>query len=293
MSIVLNRNARVLVQGITGHQGMFNTRKMLEYGTNIVAGATPGKAGTTVEGVEVFNSVSDAMCKKPTASVIFVPAPFAKDAALEALENDIKTVVIITEHIPVHDSMEIVLYGKLKNATIIGPNTPGIILPKEKIKLGIMPNEIFVPGNVGIISRSGTLTYEVVSAITDAGLGESACIGLGGDQITGLNFTDVLKMLENDKDTKQIVMLGEIGGSAEEDACEYISKMKKPVCAYIAGVTAPKGKRMGHAGAIISRGKGSAESKITNFERAGVRVAKTPWDIADLLYKKSKHFILA
>ncbi|MEW6070637.1 MAG: succinate--CoA ligase subunit alpha [Candidatus Thermoplasmatota archaeon] len=283
MPVILPKNTSVLVQGITGYQGRFHTKKMLEYGTNIVAGVTPGKGGEIVEGVEVFNSVSEAMIRTPNASIIFVPAQFAKDAALEALENNLKVIVIITEHVPVHDTIEILEYAKLKKAVVIGPNTPGIILPHTKTKLGIMPNEIFIPGNVGVVSRSGTLTYEIVEAITKAGYGQSACIGLGGDAIVGLSFTEVLKILEKDKNTEKIVLIGEIGGSAEEEACDYIAKMKKPVYAYIAGITAPKGKKMGHAGAIIARGKGSAESKIKSLGSAGARIAKLPSEIGKLI----------
>jgi succinyl-CoA synthetase alpha subunit len=285
MSVILDKNTRIIVQGITGSQGRFHTKKMLEYGTKIVAGVTPGKGCELVEGVEVFNSVSEAMVKRPNASIVVVPAPFAKDAVLEALENGLKVVVIITEHIPVHDTIEILEYAKLKKATIIGPNTPGIILPHIKTKLGIMPNDIFVPGNVGVVSRSGTLTYELVEAITKAGYGQSACIGLGGDAVVGLSFVDLLKIFEKDRNTEKIVLIGEIGGSAEEDACEYITKMKKPVYAYIAGITAPKGKKMGHAGAIIARGKGSAESKLRSLESVGVIIARLPSEIGKLISK--------
>ncbi|MDI6708153.1 MAG: succinate--CoA ligase subunit alpha [Candidatus Thermoplasmatota archaeon] len=283
MSIILPKDTRVLVQGITGLQGRFHTKKMLEYGTNIVAGVTPGKGKEVVEGIEVFNSVSEAMSKKPNAAIIFVPAQFARDAALESLENNLKIIVIITEHIPVHDTIEILEYAKLKKAVVIGPNTPGIILPHTRTKLGIMPNEIFLPGNIGVVSRSGTLTYEIVEVITKAGFGVSACIGLGGDAVVGMSFVDVLKIFEKDKKVEKIVLIGEIGGSAEEEACSYIAKMKKPVYAYIAGITAPKGKRMGHAGAIIARGKGSAESKIKSFEGVGVTIAKLPSEIGKLI----------
>jgi succinyl-CoA synthetase alpha subunit len=279
----IDKDSRVIVQGITGRQGSFHTKKMLEYGTNIVAGVTPGKGGTEIEKIKVFDTVAETLHLKPNISVIFVPAPYAKDAALEALENGIKLLVIVTEHIPVQDTLEIIQAARLKNAFVIGPNTPGIVLPSKKVKLGVMPNRIFLPGRIGIVSRSGTLTYELVETITKAGLGQSACIGLGGDAIVGLSFIDILKFFEKDQSTDKIVLIGEIGGTAEEDACKYIEKMKKPVVAYIAGVTAPESKRMGHAGAIILRGKGSAKSKIESLKSVGVKVAKFPSQLSKLL----------
>ncbi|MEW5759787.1 MAG: succinate--CoA ligase subunit alpha [Candidatus Thermoplasmatota archaeon] len=284
MAIILNENTRLLVQGITGHQGAYHTKAMLEYGTKIVGGVTPGKGGEKVEGIEVFDTIAGAMAKvNANASIIFVPAPYVKDAVYEALDAGIKTLVIITEHIPVHDSMEIMEYGKSKNAVIVGPNTPGVISPGKKAKAGIMPSKIFVDGNIGVISRSGTLTYEIVNEMSLNGYGQTTCIGLGGDPITGLTFTDALKMFENDDETSAIVIVGEIGGAAEEEAAKYIKDMKKNVYAYIAGQTAPPGKRMGHAGAIILRGVGTAESKVKALTEAGAYVAKKPKDIPRLI----------
>ncbi|BDH79618.1 MAG TPA: succinate--CoA ligase subunit alpha [Methanothermobacter sp.] len=283
--IILDENTRCLVQGITGKQGSFHTRQMLDYGTKIVAGVTPGKGGQELLGVKIYNSIEEA--KEETdvnASIIFVPAPFAKDAAYEAIKH-LDLVVIITEHIPVHDSMQIMEYAKRMKTTIIGPNTPGIITPGIG-KLGIMPGHIFREGDIGIVSRSGTLTYEFAHQITNAGMGQSTCIGIGGDPIIGLTFADVLKKFEEDKDTRAILMIGEIGGDAEERAAEYIKEhISKPVMAFIAGRTAPPGKRMGHAGAIIERGAGTAESKIRALEKADVQVAEKPSDVPEMLKK--------
>lgn len=288
MSIIIDENTRVVVQGITGHQGAFHTSAMLDYGTKVVAGVTPGKGDERIEGVKVFDSMSDAMSEEPNVSIIFVPRDFAKDAALEALDNGLKTLVIISEHIPVHDTLTILQYAKLKNAIVVGPNTPGIISPLYRAKVGIMGGEIFTPGRIGIVSRSGTLTYEIVATVTGAGMGESTCIGLGGDPIVGLSFTEVLQMFERDDETSAIVLVGEIGGTAEEDACAYINKMRKPVFAYIAGITAPSGKKMGHAGAIIARGKGTAKAKIEALKDAGAHLAKSPMEIAKLLKENIK-----
>ena len=283
MAIWADENIRLLVQGITGHQGQFHTKAMMEFGTKIVAGVTPGKGGMEVHGVPVYNTVEEAMEREPNASIVFVPAPFAKDAVIEALDAGIKLVVVITENIPFHDAMQLVHYAKYKGARIIGPNCPGIASP-GKTKIGILPNVIFKEGGIGVASRSGTLTYEIVNALSQAGFGQSTCVGLGGDPIIGSTFIDALKAFEKDPQTEAIVLVGEIGGTAEEEAAEYIAaNVTKPVYAYIAGRTAPPGKRMGHAGAIISGGKGTAESKIKAFEEAGVKVAKFPHEIAELI----------
>lgn len=284
MAIILDEKARLVVQGVTGHQGAYHTQAMQEYGTKIVAGVTPGKEGETVHDVPVFNSVAKSVDETgANASIIFVPAPFAKDAAYEGIDAGLKTLVIITEHIPVHDAMQIMQYARLNDVIVIGPNTPGIICPAEKVKVGIMPSKIFIPGKVGVISRSGTLTYEIVNAMSSSGIGQSTCIGLGGDPVVGLSFTDVLRMFEADRKTDAVVIVGEIGGTAEERAAEYIGQMTKNVVAYIAGQTAPPEKRMGHAGAIVSRGRGTAETKIKALTAAGAKVAKVPTDVAALL----------
>jgi len=285
LGIIIGKNTSAIVHGITGTQGSFHTMLMLEYGTKIVAGVTPGKGGTQIHGISVYDTVEEAKEEhSANASIIFVPAPFAADSALEALENEIKTIVIITEHIPIRDAVNVMAYAKEANATIIGPNTPGIITPGES-KLGIMPAHIFKPGSIGMVSRSGTLTYEIAAGLTRNRLGQSTCLGLGGDPITGLNFIDALKMFEKDPQTKAVVLIGEIGGNLEELAAEYIAKEKypKPVVAFIAGRSAPPGKRMGHAGAIVMGKTGTAESKIEKFKNAGVKVAEKPNDIAELL----------
>ena len=284
MAVLLTKKARVLVQGITGHQGTFHTRAMLDFGTKVVAGVTPGKGGTKVEGVPVFDGVREAVLRrKANASIIFVPAPFAKDAAIEAIEAGLKLIVVITERIPFHDCLDLVPYARSKGCAIIGPNCPGIITPGQS-KMGIMPNHIFAPGDVGVISRSGTLPYEIVNAMTQAGFGQSTCIGIGGDPVIGTNTVEALAMFQKDRKTKRIVVVGEIGGTAEEEAAEFIKRrLTKPVVAYVAGRTAPPGKRMGHAGAIIQAGKGTAESKVRAFAEAGVPVADYPADIAKLL----------
>jgi succinyl-CoA synthetase alpha subunit len=260
---------------------------MLEYGTKIVAGVTPGKGGTQVQGIPVYDTVEEVKEKySVNASIVFVPAPFAADSALEALENGIRTLVIITEHIPIRDSITVMARAKDAKATIIGPNTPGIITPGES-KLGIMPAHIFRLGNVGMVSRSGTLTYEIAADLTRKNLGQSTCLGLGGDPITGLNFIDALEMFKKDSQTKAVVLIGEIGGNLEELAADYIAKNKypKPVVAFIAGRSAPPGKRMGHAGAIVMGKAGTAESKIEKLKSAGVKVAEKPNDVPELLAK--------
>ena len=286
MGILINNQTRVVVQGITGNLGSFHARLMKDYGTNIVAGVTPGKGGLSVHGVPVYDTVEEAQKEQPLdASIIFVPAQFAAEAALEAIDNKIKTIVIITEHIPIKDSIEIISYARKKETSIIGPNTPGI-LATGQCKLGIMPTQVFMSGNIGIASRSGTLTYEIATNLTKNQIGQSTCIGLGGDPITGLNFIDALKLFEKDLETKIVVLIGEIGGNLEELTAEYIAGgYSKPVIAYVAGRTAIPGKRMGHAGALIMGKSGTAESKIKAFTNAGVTVAQKPSDIAVLCQK--------
>ena len=286
MSIFVDDETKVVVQGATGHQGMFHIGEMLDFGTKVVAGVTPGKVGQKVHDVPIFNDVKDAVDETgANTTLVLVPARFAKDAVFEALDAGIKTVVVITENIPFHDAMEFVHYAKYKDAVLVGPNSPGIASP-GKSKVGILPGGIFLKGNVGVASRSGTLTYEIVNSLSEKGMGQSTCVGLGGDPITGTSFIGALDAFEKDKDTKAVVLVGEIGGTAEEEAAEYITKhISKPVFAFIAGRTAPPGKRMGHAGAIIARGKGTAASKIKAFEKAGVKLAKFPTDIADLVEK--------
>ncbi len=284
MSILVDKNTRLLVQGITGREGEFHTRQMIEYGTNVVAGVTPGRGGQEVAGVPVFDTVAEAVEKTgANASVIFVPARFAPDAILEAAASGIPLVVCITEGIPALDMINVVTYLEEKGTYLVGPNCPGLITPGE-CKVGIIPGDIVMPGPVGIISRSGTLTYEVIWALTARGIGQSTCVGIGGDPVNGLRFIEVLEMFEKDPQTEQIVLIGEIGGTAEERAAEYIkANISKPVVAFVAGQTAPPGKRMGHAGAIISGGEGRAEDKIAAFKAAGVPVAEHPERIADII----------
>lgn len=287
MSIIVNEDSKVVVQGITGNEGSFHTASMLRYGTKIVAGVTPGRGGQQVEGVPVYDTLSEAVTEhRANTSIIFVPAQSARTAALEAIDADIKTLVVITEGIPQRDAIEFIArINKKGDVNIIGPNCPGIINPIRRIKVGIMPDHIFRPGNVGIVSRSGTLTYEITWHISHAGLGQSTCVGLGGDPIVGLDFIKVLEMFKEDEETKGVVLIGEIGGNAEELAAQYISETgyPKPVVAYIAGRLAPPGKRMGHAGAIIMGNAGTASSKIEAFTKAGVPVAEKPSDITNLL----------
>lgn len=286
MAVVLTKETRVVVQGATGHQGQFHIGAMKEFGTNVVAGVTPGKGGQTVHDVPVFDSVEQAVqSTQADCSLVLVPAPFAKDAVLEAVDAGVKTVIVITEHIPVHDAMDFVNYAKAKGVTLIGPNCPGAASPTENIKVGILPGMVFSPGPVGVASKSGTLTYEIVNALTENGIGQSTCLGLGGDPCQGTNFIEALEHFVDDDETKAVVLVGEIGGTAEEEAAEWIiaNKFTKPVYAYIAGRTAPEGKQMGHAGAIVSGNKGTAESKQKAFEEAGVKVAKFPTDIADFV----------
>ena len=289
MGIIVDKSTRVLVQGITGREGSFHTRIMLDYGTQIIAGVTPGKGGIRVHGVPVYNSVEEALRRHPeiNTSIIFVPARYAPDAIYEALDNSIRNIVIITEHIPLHEMLRIVNYAKILGATIIGPNTPGIINPVDRVKVGIMPSRVFREGNIGIVSRSGTLTYEIAYALSLSGLGQSTCLGIGGDPIVGLDFIEVVKMFFEDEDTKAVVVIGEIGGDMEERLADYLKKrgIEKPIVAFIAGKTAPPGRRMGHAGAIISMGMGTARSKINALEDAGVVVAVTPTDVVKYLKK--------
>ena len=283
MSILLDSNTRVIVQGITGREGQFHTRNMIASGTNLVGGVTPGKGGETVEGVPVFDTVSEAVSATgANASCIFVPGPFAADAIMEAASAGIKLIVCISEWIPVIDMTRAVLAVREAGALLIGPNCPGMCTP-GKGKIGIIPYQIFTPGPVGFISRSGTLTYEVVALLTEAGIGQSTCIGIGGDPIIGSTFADYLGMFEADPGTKAVVMCGEIGGSDEEDAAEYIKSMTKPVVAFVSGRTAPPGKRMGHAGAIISGNTGTAQGKVATLQAAGVPVADTIFDIPGLV----------
>ncbi len=284
MAVLLNKKARLVVQGITGHQGRFHTRAMLDFGTKVVAGVTPGKGGEKVEGVPVYDSVREAVRRKrANASIVFVPAPHAKDAAIEGIQAGLKLLVIITERIPFHDALEVIPYARGHSCTLIGPNGPGLITPGQA-KAGIMPSHIFRPGDVGVISRSGTLTYEIVNAITRAGFGQSTCVGIGGDPIVGTTMVEALALFQKDRQTKRIAVVGEIGGTAEEEAAEYIERrVTKPVVAYVAGRTAPSGRRMGHAGAIIQGGRGTADSKLKAFADAGVPVAEYPADVARLL----------
>ncbi|MCE4620040.1 MAG: succinate--CoA ligase subunit alpha [Desulfurococcales archaeon] len=286
MAVLLDENARVIVQGITGREGSFHTKLMLEYGTKIVAGVTPGKGGMEVHGVPVYDTMKEAVEAHPEAntSIIFVPARFAPDAVYEAVDAGMKLVVVITEHIPVHETMKFVNYAKQKGTVIIGPNCPGIITPGVA-KVGIMPGSTFTPGPVGIVSRSGTLTYEIGYALTKAGIGQSTVIGIGGDPIVGLTFTEVMEYFEKDPQTKALVLIGEIGGDMEERAAKMIEegKFTKPVVAFIAGRTAPPGKRMGHAGAIIMMGTGTYQGKVEALRKAGVKVAETPFQIPDLV----------
>lgn len=286
MAIIVDEKTTVLVQGITGYQGRFHTGEMLKYGTRVVAGTSPGKGGQMVEGVPVYNTVREAAARyQPTASVIFVPAQLGKEAALEALEAGIKLVVIISEHIPLHDSLEVMSFARARGARVIGPNTFGVI-SSGRSKIGIMPNQFFHPGPVGVVSRSGTLGYEIVGALRVAGLGTSTVVGMGGDRVVGLSFADVLQEFEADPETRAIVLIGEIGGTAEEEAAAYIrEKVSKPVVAYVAGASAPPGKRMGHAGAIIERGRGTYAAKVSALKAAGVKVAELPHEVPELLEK--------
>jgi len=289
MAILINENTKVIVQGITGREGSRHTQYMLQYGTKILAGVTPGKGGQNVQGVPVFDTVEEALRKFPdiNTSIVFVPAQFAADSVYEAIDAGIKLIVIITEHIPIHDALRFVNYAKRRGVTIIGPNCPGVVSPL-KSKVGILPNHIYTKsGPVGIISRSGTLTYEISYHLTQAGIGQSTVVGIGGDPIIGTDMIEVVRMFEEDPETKYIVVIGEIGGTMEERVAQYIGsgKVTKPVVAYIAGRTAPPGKRMGHAGAIVSMGMGSYESKVKAFQEVNVPVARTPTEVVKLIKK--------
>ena len=283
MGILVSKDTKLIVQGITGREGSFHTRQMLAYGTNVVGGVTPGKGGEQAEGLPVFNTVREAVAATgANTSIIFVPPAVAADAVVEAADNGIELVVCITEGIPVHDMLQAAAYARARGTRLIGPNCPGLITPGEAL-VGILPGVIFKPGNVGLVSRSGTLTYEVVNEMTQRGIGQSTCVGIGGDPIIGTRFIDVLRLFEVDPQTKAVAMIGEIGGSDEEEAAEFIKTMTKPVVGFISGRTDPAGKRMGHAGAIISGKTGTAESKIEALRGAGVPIADTLSEIVDLL----------
>jgi len=289
MSIFIDKKTKVIVQGITGRDGSFHTGQMKKYGTNVVAGVTPGKGGSKVAGIPVFNTMQEAMAKtKANTSVIYVPPPFAVDAIYEAVSAGIKLVVCVTEGVPANDMMKVVPFVKAHGARLIGPNCPGLISPDQS-KVGILPGMIVKKGNIGVVSRSGTLTYEAIWALTIEGLGQTTCVGIGGDQVIGTNFIDCLAAFEADKATKGVVMIGEIGGSDEEEAAAYIKKnLTKPVVSFIAGQAAPPGKRMGHAGAIVSGGSGTAEGKIKALNKAGIPVAGSPTELPGLMKEALK-----
>jgi succinyl-CoA synthetase alpha subunit len=284
MSILVNKDTKVICQGITGEQGRFHTGQMVAYGTNMVGGVTPGKGGSDVDGVPVFDTVDRAVAETgANATVIYVPAAFTADAIMEAVDAGIELVICITEGIPVLDMVKVRRFMEGKGSRLVGPNCPGVITPDE-CKIGIMPGHIHKKGNVGVVSRSGTLTYEAVGQLTSLGIGQSTCVGIGGDPINGTNFIDVLELFEKDPETHAVVMIGEIGGTDEEEAADFVkNSMTKPVAGYIAGVTAPKGKRMGHAGAIIAGGKGTAKEKIEAMEAAGIRVTSNTAEIGKTL----------
>jgi succinyl-CoA synthetase alpha subunit len=289
MSILINKNTRVITQGITGATGLFHAQGAREYGTQMVGGVTPGKGGTVIDGFPVYDTVRDAVAKTgATASVIYVPPPFAADSIMEAVDAGLELVCCITEGIPVLDMVKVKQFMKGKKTRLVGPNCPGVITPGE-CKIGIMPGYIHTPGKVGVVSRSGTLTYEAVWQLTCLGLGQSTCVGIGGDPVNGTNHLDVLRLFEADPDTEAVIMIGEIGGTSEEEGAYFVKEhMTKPVAAYIAGITAPPGKRMGHAGAIISGGKGTATEKVAVLRECGISVADSPADMAQALLKVYK-----
>jgi succinyl-CoA synthetase alpha subunit len=289
MSILINKNTKVITQGITGATGLFHAQGARDYGTQMVGGVTPGKGGTTIDGFPVFDTVIEAAQQTgATASVIYVPPPFAADSIMEAVDAGIELVCCITEGIPVLDMVKVKHFMKGKKSRLVGPNCPGVITPGE-CKIGIMPGYIHKPGKVGVVSRSGTLTYEAVWQLTCLGLGQSTCVGIGGDPVNGTNHLDVLRLFEEDPDTEAVIMIGEIGGTSEEEGARFVKEhMTKPVAAYIAGITAPPGKRMGHAGAIISGGKGTAAEKVAILEECGISVAASPAEMAQALLKVYK-----
>ncbi len=286
MSILLHGGERVLVQGITGRQGSFHTRRMLEYGTAVVAGVSPGKGGASVEGVPVYDTVREAVADTgATCGVVFVPAPQAADAAMEALEHGIDRLVLVTEHVPVHDTARVLRRARAVGAQVVGPNTFGVITPGRG-KLGIMPHEHYAPGPVGLVARSGTLSYEIAASLTAAGLGQSTALGVGGDPVVGQSLAGVLAAFEADEATRVVVLVGEIGGTAEEEAAPVVSRMTKPVVAFLAGRTAPPGRRMGHAGAIVEGDRGTWASKAAALREAGAAVAELPWEVAALVRRR-------
>lgn len=288
MSIIINSQTRLLVQGITGNAASHHTQLMMEYGTNIVAGVRPGAGGTRVHGVPVFDTVQQAVeQQQPNTSILFIPARVMKPAAFEALEAGIKTIVMVSEHIPLHDTMAIIAKARSLDARVIGPNTPGLISPSDNCKVGFVPAAYYTPGPVGVASRSGTLTYEIVSRLTAAGIGQTTCVGIGGDPIIGLPFSEVLTLFQNDAETKAILLIGEIGGTMEEEAADRVTKAEitKPVIAYLAGRTAPADKKMGHAGAIIAGGRGTIASKLAAFQQAKIPVAAVPGEVVPLIKK--------